>query len=63
MTGRQASALLRRLTAEAIPRRPDGPSPTGPWTTAEQDAHWAALCLAVGTPGARRPGDQPETAA
>lgn len=54
MTGRQAAALLRRLTAETIPVRPATP-PTRPWTDEERDAHWAALCQAVGTPDAQRP--------
>lgn len=53
-----------RLMAEAIPTRPR-PRPTPkpqlpagpikPWTPEEQDAHWADLCDAVGTPGAERP--------
>ena len=51
-----------RLMAEAIPTRPrpapkpePPPKPIQPWTRAEQDAHWAALCEAVGTRHARRP--------
>lgn len=50
-----------RLLAEQIPTRP-APAPSAPrpvparsWTPAEQDAHWQALCEAVGTPDARRP--------
>lgn len=51
---------LDRLLSEAIPQRPD-PAPPRPrpyqqyWTPAERDAHWAALCHAVGTPDAKRP--------
>ncbi|MEU3507631.1 hypothetical protein ABZ733_06845 [Streptomyces longwoodensis] len=59
MTGRQAAALLRRLTAETIPQRPATP-PRRPWTPEEQDAHWTALCAAVGTPDAKRPTTDPE---
>ncbi|MEU8968098.1 hypothetical protein AB0D11_02285 [Streptomyces monashensis] len=51
-----------RLMAETIPTRPaPAPSPAPParpvepWTAAEQDAHWAELCEAVGTPDAPRP--------
>ena len=56
-----APTPLDRLLAEAIPTRPPntptpGPRPEPrPWTPAEQDAHWQALCEAVGTPGAPRP--------
>ena len=53
---------LERLLLEAIPTRPaplpkpePPPKPIAPWTEAEQDAHWAALCEAVDTPGAKRP--------
>ncbi|MBE1597167.1 hypothetical protein H4687_003296 [Streptomyces stelliscabiei] len=53
---------LERLLAEDIPTRPP-PAPstprtsTGrrPWTPAEQDAHWQALCDAVGAPDTQRP--------
>lgn len=53
---------LQRLLLETIPVRPT-PAPGTPrqteiaryWTQAEQDAHWAALCEAVDTPGAARP--------
>ncbi|MHB9857665.1 hypothetical protein [Streptomyces sp. YIM S03343] len=49
-------SALDRLLAETIPTRPPHPPPrTRRWTEAEQDAHWAALCNAVGTPGAQRP--------
>lgn len=51
-----------RLMTEAIPTRPKAkpkpeppPKPIAPWTRAEQDAHWDALCEAVGTRRARRP--------
>lgn len=50
-----------RLMAEAIPTRPAAPPSRPParslepWTPAEQDAHWAELCEAVGTPDAPRP--------
>ncbi|MGA5670017.1 hypothetical protein ACPCTG_31620 [Streptomyces pseudogriseolus] len=43
------------LLAELIPSRPETTPVRGPWTKAEQDAHWNALCDAVGTPGAPRP--------
>jgi hypothetical protein len=43
------------LLAELVPTRPDPAVSRGPWTEAEQDAHWAQLCEAVGTPGAPRP--------
>jgi hypothetical protein len=46
---------LDRLLAEAIPIRPANPH-RQPWTQADRDAHWAALCRAVGTPGTPRPG-------
>lgn len=62
MTGRQAAALLRRLTAESIPQRPATP-PIRPWTAEERDAHWTALCHAVGTPGTPRPAHAEQTAA
>jgi hypothetical protein len=53
---------LERLLQEAIPVRPT-PAPTAPrqteithhWTTAEQDAHWNALCTAVGATNEQRP--------
>jgi hypothetical protein len=51
-----------RLMAEQIPTRPrrapkpePPPKPIEPWTTAEQNAHWAALCEAVGIRSAKRP--------
>jgi hypothetical protein len=42
------------------------PRPIEPWTPEEQDAHWADLCEAVGTPDAPRPHlhlitDEPDT--
>ena len=46
---------LERLLAETIPVRPEPAQPWGHWTAAERDAHWAALCNAVGTPGVPRP--------
>ena len=58
---------LERLLAEAIPTGTFGhalppppepeppPRPVAPWTPEEQDAHWADLCKALGTPGAKRP--------
>lgn len=55
---------LEALLTEAIPHRPD-PAPPRPrtyqqyWTQAEQDAHWNALCRAVGTPEAKRPTPTP----
>lgn len=51
---------LEALLTEDIPTRID-PAPARPrayqqyWTAEEQDAHWNALCQAVGTPGAQRP--------
>lgn len=55
---------LDRLLAETIPTRPPPHQPTHhphhTWTPAEQDAHWQALCNAVGTPGEPRP-PQPDT--
>lgn len=50
-----------RLLAEAIPIRPEDPH-RRPWTAAEQDAHWQALCNTVGTPGAQRPTHSETTA-
>jgi hypothetical protein len=53
---------LDRLLAETIPTRPPPAEPrprrfpTGhQWTPAEQDAHWAALCEAVGATREQRP--------
>lgn len=43
------------LMAELVPSRPETTPVRGPWTKAEQDAHWNALCDAVGTPGTPRP--------
>jgi hypothetical protein len=43
------------LLVELVPTRPESVPSPGPWTVAEQDAHWAKLCEAVGTPGASRP--------
>lgn len=53
---------LERLLAEDIPTRPP-PAMPGPrrvpaghhWTPAEQDAHWNALCEAIGAPKEQRP--------
>jgi len=53
---------LEALLLETIPTRP-APAPGTTrqteiaryWTPAEQDAHWQALCEAVGTPDAQRP--------
>ncbi|MGW5430389.1 hypothetical protein ACWET9_24735 [Streptomyces sp. NPDC004059] len=45
---------LDRLLTEAIPIRPTNPA-RQPWTDADRDAHWNALCTAVGTPGTPRP--------
>jgi hypothetical protein len=47
---------LDRLLAEAIPIRPANPH-RQPWTQQQQDAHWAALCHAVGTPDTPRPNE------
>lgn len=51
-----------RLLAEQIPTRPTPapsvPRPTSPghqWTREEQDAHWNALCAAVGATREQRP--------
>ncbi|GHH30050.1 hypothetical protein [Streptomyces rubradiris] len=56
---------LDRLLAETIPIRPQ-PAPgtqardhqPSHWTQAQRDAHWQALCDAVGTPGAARPAER-----
>jgi hypothetical protein len=48
-----------RLMAEVIPIKPTNPA-RQPWTDADRDAHWDALCHAVGTPGTPRPGQTPE---
>ncbi|CAM5249778.1 hypothetical protein SGLAM104S_01597 [Streptomyces glaucescens] len=53
---------LDRLLLEAVPTRPDPAPPRGPWSEEQQNEHWAALCEAVGTPGAPRPA-RPEPAA
>ena len=53
---------LEQLLAEQIPTRP-APAPSAPRTSsttrprtpAEQDAHWQALCQAVGAPAEQRP--------
>lgn len=45
---------MDRLLAEAIPTRPDR-ARWVPWTPEEQNAHWKALCAAVGTPDTQRP--------
>lgn len=67
------TTAYERLMAEQIPTRPAPPPkpeppsrPLQPWTPAEQDAHWAELCEAVGTPDAPRPHlrlitDEPDT--
>jgi len=44
---------LAQLLQEDIPTRP-APRLT-PLTDADRDNNWAALCHAVGTPGAERP--------
>lgn len=53
---------LERLLAETIPTRPTPApsasrptSPGRPWTREEQDAHWNALCQAVGAHTDTRP--------
>lgn len=43
------------LLAELIPSRPETTPVRGPWTKAEQDAHWNALCETVGDTRAMRP--------
>lgn len=48
-------SLLDRLLAESIPTRPAPAEPWRQWTTAEQDAHWNALCDAIGQPNEKRP--------
>lgn len=56
------STPLERLLAETIPTRPP-PAPSTPrpvpaghrWTREQQDAHWAALCEAVGSTTEQRP--------
>ena len=52
---------LDRLLAETIPSRPAPPPDRSPWTVEEQDAHWAALCRTVGTPGTPRPHETTRT--
>ena len=59
---------LDALLLELVPTRPD-PAPQRPalpnhsqWTEQQQDEHWAALCEAVGTPGAERPTARPAAA-
>lgn len=56
------STPLERLLAETIPTRPPPAEPRPRrvpaghrWTRAEQDAHWAALCEAVGATREQRP--------
>lgn len=51
-----------RLLAEQIPTRPAPAEPRPQrvpvghhWTPQEQDAHWQALCQAVGAPREQRP--------
>lgn len=51
-----------RLLAEAIPTRPEPAQPWGHWTEEQQDAHWADLCHAVGTPDTPRPAHPEQTA-
>jgi hypothetical protein len=53
---------LERLLAEGIPTRPPPAAPLPRrvpaghrWTPAEQEAHWQALCEAVGATGESRP--------
>jgi hypothetical protein len=56
------STPLERLLAESIPVRP-APAPNAPrraepgrqWTREQQDAHWNALCAAVGATREQRP--------
>lgn len=51
--------LVDKDLAETVPDGTFGhsrPAPhRSPWTPAEQDRHWQALCHAVGTPNAQRP--------
>ena len=47
------------LLVELIPSRPETTPVRGPWTKAEQDAHWDALCEAMGDTKAMR--NQPKT--
>lgn len=48
-----------QLAAESVPTRP-APAPRPcPWSRQQQDAHWNALCHAVGTPNAQRPNTPP----
>jgi len=53
---------LERLLAETIPTRPPPATPLPrrvppghQWTPAEQEAHWQALCQAVGATNEQRP--------
>jgi hypothetical protein len=53
---------LERLLAEGIPTRPPPATPLPrrvppghQWTPAEQEAHWQALCQAVGATNEQRP--------
>lgn len=50
MTARRCEGCGRTLRASTTPA-----IPWSHWTEQEQDAHWAALCAAVGTPDAQRP--------
>lgn len=50
---------LVALLVELVPHRPAPTVTRGTWTQEERDAHWAALCEAVGTPGAARPEPHP----
>ncbi|MEW2187701.1 hypothetical protein AB0900_30920 [Streptomyces cellulosae] len=47
------------LLAELIPSRPDTTPVRGPWTKTEQDAHWNALCEAMGDIKAMRNPPKP----
>lgn len=53
---------LDALLLELVPTRPDPAPPRGLWSEEAQEAHWRALCEAVGTPGASRPTRAPENA-
>ena len=50
---------MERLLEESVPVS-SVPGPRPPWTQAEQDEHWAALCEAIGVKSERPPHPAPE---